>query len=62
MFKLFMSMVWDYVSELWPQMGLLFIPQMVYEYVEPWWSYKKVKLSHNTPMEVCVCGGGGEDV
>jgi hypothetical protein len=33
-----MSMGWDYVSELWPPVGLLFILQMIYEYGEPWWN------------------------
>jgi hypothetical protein len=28
----------DYVSELRPPAGLLFIPQMIYEYGEPWWN------------------------
>jgi hypothetical protein len=28
----------DYISELWPPIGLLFIPQMVDEYEEPWWN------------------------
>jgi hypothetical protein len=23
---------------MWPPMGLLFIPQEIYEYGEPWWS------------------------
>jgi hypothetical protein len=35
---LFMSMGWNYVSELWPPTGLLFIPQMIYEYGEPQWN------------------------
>jgi hypothetical protein len=34
-----MSMGWDYVCELWPQTGLLFISQMIYEHGEPWWNY-----------------------
>jgi hypothetical protein len=34
----FMSMGWDYVSELRPPTGLLFIPQMIYEYGQPWWN------------------------
>jgi hypothetical protein len=36
--KLFMSMGWDYVSELRSLTGLLFIPQMMYEYGEPRWN------------------------
>jgi hypothetical protein len=35
---LFMSMGWDYVSELQPLTGLLVIPQMAYEYREPRWN------------------------
>jgi hypothetical protein len=35
MLLLFMSMGWDYDSELRPPTGLLFIPQMIYEYGEP---------------------------
>jgi hypothetical protein len=31
------SMGRDYVSELWPPVGLLFIPQVVHEHGEPWW-------------------------
>jgi hypothetical protein len=30
--------LWDYVSELRPSTGLLFIPQMIYEHGEPWWN------------------------
>jgi hypothetical protein len=33
-----MLMGWDYVSELLPPMGLLFISQVIYEYGEPWWN------------------------
>jgi hypothetical protein len=38
MFMLFMSMGWDYIHELWPPAGLLFNPQMICEYGEPWWN------------------------
>jgi hypothetical protein len=31
-------MGWDYVSELWPALGQLFIPQLIDERGEPWWS------------------------
>jgi hypothetical protein len=31
-------MEWDCVSKLQPSMDLLFIPQMIYEYGEPWWN------------------------
>jgi hypothetical protein len=33
-----MSMGWNYVSELRPPTGLLFILQMIYEHGEPWWN------------------------
>jgi hypothetical protein len=29
---------WDYVSELWPPVGLLFIPQVIYECGNPQWN------------------------
>jgi hypothetical protein len=35
---MFISMESDYVSELRPLTGLLFILQMVYENGEPWWN------------------------
>jgi hypothetical protein len=33
-----MSVGWDYVSELWSPMDLLFIPKMIHEHGEPWWN------------------------
>jgi hypothetical protein len=33
-----MSMGWDDVSELRQPLGLLYIPQVIYEYGEPWWN------------------------
>jgi hypothetical protein len=33
-----MSMAWDYVSELHPQTGLLFIPHAIYGYGEQRWN------------------------
>jgi hypothetical protein len=36
--SLSMSMGWDYVSELRPPTGLLFIPQIIYEHGEPRWN------------------------
>jgi hypothetical protein len=33
-----MSMGWDYISELWPQTGLLFISRTIYEYGLPRWN------------------------
>jgi hypothetical protein len=32
-----MSMAWGYVFEMRPQTDLFFIPQIIYDYVEPWW-------------------------
>jgi hypothetical protein len=32
------SIGWDYVSELRPQTGLLFIPQVIHEHAEQWWN------------------------
>jgi hypothetical protein len=32
-------MGWDYVTELWPPTGLLFISQVINENGEPWWNY-----------------------
>jgi hypothetical protein len=32
------AMGWDYVSEIRPQTGLLFIPQMIHKHAEPWWN------------------------
>jgi hypothetical protein len=32
------SMGRDCVSELLPSTGLIFIPQVIYEQVEPWWN------------------------
>jgi hypothetical protein len=31
-------MGWDYISELRPPTGLLFIPQVIYEHEEPLWN------------------------
>jgi hypothetical protein len=45
---MFMSMGWAYVSELHPPKGLLFIPQIIYEYGEPRWNnivWRKPKKS-----------------
>jgi hypothetical protein len=38
MMIMIMSMGWDYVSELRPPTGLLFIPQVIYACGEPWWN------------------------
>jgi hypothetical protein len=36
--SMFMSIWWDYISELRPPTGLLSISQMIYEYGEPRWN------------------------
>jgi hypothetical protein len=33
-----MSIGSDYISELWPPMGLLFIPQIIFEHGEALWN------------------------
>jgi hypothetical protein len=38
MITMIMPMGRDYVSELRPPTGLLFIPQVIYEHGEPWWN------------------------
>jgi hypothetical protein len=38
MMMMIMSMRWDYVCELRPPAGLLFIPKNIYEYGDPWWN------------------------
>jgi hypothetical protein len=38
MTMIILLMGWDYVSELLPITGLSFIPQVIYEYGEPWWN------------------------
>jgi hypothetical protein len=51
---LFMSIEWDCVSELRPPAGLLFIPQVMYEHGESWWSdINSGKLSIR-PSELAV--------
>jgi hypothetical protein len=45
-----MTMRLDYISELQPPMDLLFIPQVIYEYEEPWWKdTDRGKLLIHTP-------------
>jgi hypothetical protein len=38
MMMMIMSMGWDYISELRPPTGLLFILQVIPEHGEPWWN------------------------
>jgi hypothetical protein len=50
-----MSKGWDYVSELWPPTGLLFIPQVIHENGEPWWNdIDSGKLKHSQ-KKLCQC-------
>jgi hypothetical protein len=39
----FMSMGWDYDSELRLLTGLLFIPQIIYESGQPWWNQRNTE-------------------
>jgi hypothetical protein len=51
------SMGSDYISELWPPAGLLFIPQVIYEYGVPWWNGidgKTEELGKNLSQCHCV--------
>jgi hypothetical protein len=50
---LFMSMGSHHVSELWPPMGLLYIPQVIYECGEQWWNDDRLnpKKSEKTPSQ-----------
>jgi hypothetical protein len=38
-------MGWDYVTELRPQAGLLFIPQVICEHGEPWWWWCRLGIA-----------------
>jgi hypothetical protein len=52
-----MSIGWDYVSELRPPKGVLFFPQMIYEYgalVEWYWQGKPEKRGEK-PVPVPLC-------
>jgi hypothetical protein len=54
---LFMSMWWDDVSELRPPTGLLFIPQLIYEYGEPRWNDtdRGNRRTRRKPVTVQLC-------
>jgi hypothetical protein len=54
---LFMSTGWDYVSELRPLTGLLFIPQVIYEYgaTVEWYWQEKLKELWQKPVPVLLC-------
>jgi hypothetical protein len=48
-----MSMVWHHVSELRPPTGILFIPQVIYQYGEPWWNdigRRNSRLAHQSSL------------
>jgi hypothetical protein len=50
-----MSMGWDYVSKLWPPLGLLIIPQVTYEYAETGLNYidrKKTYILNQTSLAI----------
>jgi hypothetical protein len=52
-----MSIGKDYISELWPLMGLLFISQMIYDYGEPWWNNmdREYKRTRRKSVPVLLC-------
>jgi hypothetical protein len=48
-----MSMGRDYVSELRPSTGLLFMRKAIHEHGEPWWNViDRVKLVHHSYMVI----------
>jgi hypothetical protein len=61
-------MGWDFVSELWPPKGLLFIPQVIYKHGELWWNdIDRGKLVHQSSLAMITAesssskaGGNGE--
>jgi hypothetical protein len=55
LFMLFMSMGWDYVSELRPPVGLLFIPQMICERGEPRWNDIDRGQPKNSEINLSQC-------
>jgi hypothetical protein len=50
-----MPMGWDYVSELRPPTGLLFIPQMIYDSGEPRWNSSDKKIPKNSEEILSQC-------
>jgi hypothetical protein len=52
---LFISMDWDYVSELQPPTSLLFIPQIIYEYGEPRWNHVDRRKSKSSEKNLSYC-------
>jgi hypothetical protein len=66
-----MPMGWDYISELQPPTGLLFIPQLIYEHGKPWWNdigrgnswfvhHGNPTSSHLVPMQEEMGAGNDE--
>jgi hypothetical protein len=51
---LFMPMGWDYISQLWLPVGLLFILKMIYEYGEPQWNDTDGKTEEHWEKPVTV--------
>jgi hypothetical protein len=53
-----MSTGWDYISELRPTTGTLFILQMMYEYADPWWidTGRGIRKSSEKNLSQCRSG------
>jgi hypothetical protein len=52
---LFIPMGLDYVPELWPTAGQLFIPHVMYENGEPWWNDIDRGKSKNSERNLSQC-------
>jgi hypothetical protein len=52
---MFMSMLWECVSELRTQTGLLFIPHMIHDNVEPRWKLLTGESQRNLEKMLPVC-------
>jgi hypothetical protein len=50
-----MSMEWEYVFELRPKTDLLFTPQMVYDYGQPWWNDTDRVKPENSRKNLSQC-------
>jgi hypothetical protein len=48
-------MEWDYISELLLLTDILFIPQMIYEYGEPWWNDIDRRKPKNSEKNLSQC-------
>jgi hypothetical protein len=51
----FMPMGLDFVTELLPPTGLLFIPHMIYESGEPWWNDINRRKPKNLEKNLSQC-------